>query len=379
MWRYRASTGGSMRSSVTSTSAATSRVRLSTTSYHGSRPPSGGRRPGDRGARRSRCAPACTRPPTTERSSGLADPDLGVELLGRRHQPDARVDVGLEAGQRVDHEQDAGHAAPSRIRQAPVSATSSRPRAATSPRPYAASYQCCPGAAPRPPGGAVPRRGTSSSCTHRDQRPRPAGRCLVLLDVGEPHLEVAAARADRREQGGQVAAASARRTASRRPRTRRTPSPGPRLSAAGRRTPCGRGPPPARWPTGPGPVALAKAAARNGPARLSSRHCSSPARPGHQSRQTWVEPVRRIITRPAGPMVSKWRCIATYRGESSCSGTSVSGRGSTGQAWRRSPAERSRRAGRRGQCAPGAPGCRVRAAGKLSSTCPPGSKVTYGA
>jgi len=42
-----------------------------------------------------------------------AAPDVEPQVLGRAHQPDAGVDVTVQPGQRVGHEQHAGHAATS--------------------------------------------------------------------------------------------------------------------------------------------------------------------------------------------------------------------------------------------------------------------------
>ena len=72
-----------------------------------------------------------------------------------------------------------------------------------------------------------------------------------------------------------------------------------RREAAGRRTRSGPGRRPARWPAGtPGRSIARTPRPGTAPARLQHPPLLEAGAPGHQSRQTWVEAVHRIIRRP---------------------------------------------------------------------------------
>ena len=164
-----------------------------------------------------------------------------------------------------------------------ASTTSSWPSAGDgTPAVGAASHQCSREAATaRPPGAPAPGRAAvvveqrpATAASDGRPRRRPARPGSAPRGSGP-----AAAPAGTASSG--AAASPGRRTARRRRRRRRTPPPGRRRGAAGRRTPSGPGPRPARWPAAtPGPALRANAAARNGPARLQHPPLLEPRSPG---------------------------------------------------------------------------------------------------
>ena len=105
--------------------------------------------------------------------------------------------------------------------------------------------------------------------------------------------------------------------------------------------------------------AAACAAARNGAGEVQHPPLLEAGPPGHQSRQTWVEAVRRIIRRPAGPDRVEVRLHRDVRAEVELQGHL--GRGSVvdGVASRRDPGP-GEVAAQRGQARPAAAGPRPR-------------------
>ena len=330
-----------------------------------------------RGASRIRRARAVTRPPMTARSSGSqAQTSAPRSWVAAISPMLASMSGWSPASGSVTNRTPLMPPAPA----VPGSARRARGRARRRPRHRAPRRsQCCSSRVLAPDQQvAAPRRGCRRRA--RARRGRPRGRRCRRPPARRGSAPRGSGRAVGRAGRGSSGAAPRRATigvaAAAKPAYAATGS-SPRSSRPSNAVRDGSTASQVSSRSDPG---RAKAAARNGPARLSNRHCSSPAPPAHQSRQTCVDAVRRIIRRPAGPIVSKWRCMATYRGESSCSGTSDSGRTSTGLRSRRMPAPRQSGA-QRGEVRAH---CRARVAasgaqGQLSSTWPPGSKPRYGA
>ena len=278
--------------------------------------------------RRARGPPARTPRPARPASAVAAISPTLLSMPASR--PVERVDD--EQAALMPHRPGRGsgveHAGQARAARSPRSASSSGARAA-----------CSQWSTNRGSSYCTRRRAwrrTSSSYSSRLRTVGDRDDELVGLHVEEPHLQVAPARPHRREQRRQVVRARRRRRRSwvrprrrtrsarparrrrasrrrRRPRrSRRTPRPGRPRAAAGRRTPSGPGRPRARWPAAT-PGRCCGRRLRPGTARRAAAAATARGRraPGHQSRHTCVDAVRRIIRRPAGPIRSKWRCIPT--------------------------------------------------------------------
>ena len=232
--------------------------------------------PGDAAARRGRRGRAARRPTARRPRPGSV------------HQADRRVDVGRQPGQRVGDEE-ALHAAPARSgrgemalgRRMPqlgqprclAARSSARVRART-----ASSYiRAAEDARPRrPPAPRAGRRGSGPRGT--DRAAAPAGTGCDRCSSGPVNGVAPARRGVRRDRVVTAQQPVVERRAVR-----------------GRRR--------ARWRAGsPGPPVRANAAARCGPARWSTRHCSRPARPGHQSgRPGW-----RRCSASSGARPGRW-------------------------------------------------------------------------
>ena len=238
---------------------------------------------------------------------GLAHPHPRAVVLGRGHQPDAAVDAGVEPVERVDHEQRPGHAAPARTVELAQQLVTEPRRARPGPERRCARDRRA-GAARAPPGPAPAGAGRRRRAGRRAARRSapPGGR------AGRPgSAPRGSAPGDAPAGTASTGAGRPARTGRRRRRTRCTPSTGSSPWSSRSSKPVRSGSTASQVARREsGPALRLSAAARNGPASSSTRHCSSPARPGHQSRHTWVPAVCRIIRRPAGPIRSKCSCIA---------------------------------------------------------------------
>ncbi len=368
-----------MRSSVTSTCVATSMVRRSTTSNHGDRTTQRWSSPRCRGASHSRSARAMTRRPRRR------DP------RARRPRPRAPRSCVAAISPMLASMSGCSPASGSTTNRTPFMP---HLRVALAQRDELEAAGCHVAAAVR---GVVPvlveprglprhqaeRGGTHVVVVHeRGQDLDESADRVVLLHVREAHLEVAAARADRREQRRQVPPRPCRRTA-RLPRRRTA------YAATG------------SSPTSSRPSNAVRAgstasqvASRDARAGAPRERCGE-ERPGEVEQPPLLEPgtpgppVEADLGRGGAPhhhAGRRGRCCrsgaAWRRSAVTAAGAAPRPRavGRPGRPRAGSRRPRSRRAGPRGRPSSAGPAPTARRRrDRLSSTCPPGSNPTYGA